>query len=159
MQYALIFQTKDEFDHAVALLNSSAASVLAPQKIEPVDHKLRARLEDALAMSPLNPQKATVLKTWLSAPESDWVAYGKVVDAFIADGIAPAEQAEGKASAAIRDLSWQIAQKLTSDEAAKFDKAIEALAQRSRAAGLVSYRLTPDGRLATENFLKSKDII
>jgi hypothetical protein len=116
-------------------------------------------LEDALAMSPLNPQKATVLKTWLSAPESDWVAYGKVVDAFIADGIAPAEQAEGKASAAIRDLSWQIAQKLTSDEAAKFDKAIEALAQRSRAAGLVSYRLTPDGRLATENFLKSKDII
>ena len=159
MQYALIFQTKDEFDRAVELLNSSTSPIVAPPTTEPVDYQLRTRLEAALAMSPLNPQKATVLKTWLAAPESDWVAYAKVVDAFIADGVATPEQADGKASAAIRDLSWQIAQRLTADEASQFDKAIEALAQRSRASGFVSYRLTPDGRIATENFLKSKDII
>ena len=159
MQYALIFQTKDEFDRAVELLSSTTSPIVSPPTTEQVEYQLRSRLEAALTMSPLNPQKTTVLKTWLAAPDSDWVAYAKVVDAFIADGVATPDQADGKASAAIRDLSWQIAQKLTADEAAKFDKAIEALAQRSRAAGLVSYRLTPDGRIATENFLKSKDII
>jgi hypothetical protein len=157
MQYALVFETKEEFDKAAALVEAHRGSVRISANSAEANHSLTARLEAALAMSPLNPQKATVLRAWLATPPSEWSPYPSVVAAFIQAGLAPAEQASAKASAAIRDLSWQVAQTFSKDELAAFDKAIEMLASRSRAAGIFSYRLTPAGREATERFLKQME--
>lgn len=156
MHFALIFDTKEELDEAAALLNARKGAA------HPVSNDgqaaLAGKLEAALAMSPLNQQRATVLKAWLAAPASEWVPFPAVVKAFVDGGVAPEESANGRASAAIRDLSWQVAQTLSQSELAGFDKAIEALASRSRAAGAYSYRLTPAGRIATERFLKGAEI-
>lgn len=153
MRYAIVFDTKAEFDEAEALLASRRSSPkpnAASAQAAAITHKLEA----ALASSPLNPQKATVLKAWLAAPAEDWVPYPDVVQAFIDAGIgAAAEQATNRASAAIRDLSFQVSQTLSVADLAGYDKAIEALASRSRSAGVFSYRLTPEGRAATEKFL------
>jgi hypothetical protein len=151
-RYAIVFDTKAEFDEAEALLASrrpSTRSSLASAQAAIIN-----KLEAALASSPLNPQKATVLKTWLAAPAEDWVPYAQVVQAFVDSGIGESpEQATNRASAAIRDLSFQVSQTLSAADLAGLDKAIEALASRSRSAGVFSYRLTPEGRAATEKFL------
>ncbi len=157
MQYALIFETKEEFDEVAALIDNNRGK--APPSVEIESSALAQKLETALAMSPLNPQKAVVLKTWLAAPEGEWVPYTAVVQAFVDAGIAPPEQASGRASAAIRDLSWQVAQTLPKGELAQFDKAIEGLASRSRAGGSFSYRLTSAGRLATSRFLNKLETV
>jgi Tfp pilus assembly protein PilX len=151
-RYALIFDTKAEFDEAEALLASRRSSIQSTDAVRST--AMAKKLEAALSSSPLNPQKATVLKTWLAAPSEDWVPYPVVVQAFIDMGIGDsAEQATNRASAAIRDLSFQVSQTLSATDLSGFDKAIEALASRSRSAGIFSYRLTPEGRAATEKFL------
>ena len=155
MRYALVFDTKEEFDEAAAVLSAKkGASTSAGADLS----ALAQRLEAALAMSPLNRQKALVLKTWLAVPDGEWLPYPVVVQAFVAEGIAPKEQAGGIASAAIRDLSWQVSQTLPKSDWAEFEKAIEALASRSRSGGTFSYRLTPAGRMATKRFLSKESI-
>jgi hypothetical protein len=157
MHYAMVFDTKEEFDEVAALV---AAKRRQPGIAPESEVSARAqKLEAALAMSPLNAQKATVLRTWLAAPDGEWLPYAAVVKAFVDAGIAAEEQASGRASAALRDLSWQVAQTLPRSDLAQFDKAIEALASRSRAGGAFSYRLTPAGRLATERFLKNVEAV
>jgi hypothetical protein len=153
MQYAMIFRTKQELDEAEAIL-TAAKSGGAGQVPESASTAQAGRLEAALRSAPLNAQKATVLKTWLSAPEGEWVPYADVVRAFGDVGLADSsEQATNRASAAIRDLSWQVAQTLPKSDLEGFSKAIEALASRSRSSGAFSYRLTPAGRIATAQFL------
>lgn len=153
MQYAMIFRTKQELDAAEAILSSARNGSGEAASQTAVD-ALAGRLEAALASAPLNGQKATVLKTWLAAPEGEWVPYADVVRAFSDVGLADSsEQATNRASAAIRDLSWQMANTLPKSDLEGFSKAIEVLASRSRASGAFSYRLTPAGRIATEQFL------
>lgn len=150
-RYAIVFDTKEELDEAEALLANSGRSV--PQSTV-AEGNMADKLEAALASSPLNPQKATVLKTWLAAPPEKWVPYGEVVQAFTKAKIGTTTQdASNRAAAAIRDLSSQISQTLPRADLAHFDKAIEALASRNRAVGFYFYRLTPEGRAATEKFL------
>ncbi|MDB5424494.1 MAG: hypothetical protein JWQ29_1910 [Phenylobacterium sp.] len=151
MQYALVFSTKEELDDAAETL---AAKGLV-SKADPVEAQsaLAQKLEAALTSAPLNRQKETVLRTWLVAAADEWVPYSAVVAAFVRNGIGPSEeQATNRASAAIRDLSFQVSQVLSRNDLAGFDKAIEALASRSRSAG-VSYRLTQAGRVAVTRFL------
>lgn len=155
MRYALIFDTKEEFDAAAALIGKQGT---AKGKSGAEQLGVAQKLEEALAMSPLNAQKATVLKTWLAAPEGEWVPYADVVQAFVDAGIGDEEPARARASAAVRDLSWQVAQTLPRSDLAQFDKAIEALASRSRSGGAFSYRLTPAGRIATARFLSKETI-
>jgi hypothetical protein len=153
MQYAMIFRTKQDLDEAEVIL-AAARRGGAGQDSESASAAHAARLEAALRSAPLNAQKATVLKTWLSAPEGEWVPYADVVRAFSDVGLADSsEQATNRASAAIRDLSWQVAQTLPKSDLEGFSKAIEALASRSRSSGAFSYRLTPAGRIATAQFL------
>jgi hypothetical protein len=150
MQYALVFNSKEELDEAVARLEGKTTGRRGGNP----DAVLAEKLEAALAMSPLNAPKATVLRTWLQAPEGEWVPYSSVVEAFVKSGLgASSEQASNRASAAIRDLSWQVAQTLPRADLASHDKAIEALASRSRASGSYAYRLTPAGRIAGQRFL------
>lgn len=156
MRFALIFDTKEELDEAAALLSATKGTARAA--IEDGQAALADKLEAALARSPLNRQKATVLATWLSAPTIDWVPFPALAKAFIEGDVAPEASASARAAAAIRDLSWQVAHTLSQHDLAGFDKAIEALASRSRAAGVYSYRLTPAGRIATERFLKKAEI-
>jgi len=152
MQFALIFSSKEELDEAVATLAAQAGG--AKVSASNSQNALAQKLEAALRSAPLNQQKATVLRTWLAAPEGDWVPYQSVVQAFVDAGITTSsEQATNRASAAIRDLSAQVSQTLSRSDLAGFDKAIEALASRSRSAGVFSYRLTPAGRVATQKFL------
>lgn len=152
-RYAIVFDTKEEFDEAEALLAGSRRSPRRPSPAS-AQAEIVQKLEAALASAPLNPQKQTVLKAWLAAPADDWVPYADVVQAFIDAGIGDsAVQATNRASAAIRDLSFQVSQTLLPSDLAGFDKAIEALASRSRSAGVFSHRLTPEGRIATQQFL------
>lgn len=151
-RYAIVFDTKEELDEAQALIARSGRSL--PRSNSTAEAGLADKLEAALASSPLNPQKATVLKTWLAAPPERWVPYAEVVDAFLKAKIgASAQDATNRAAAAIRDLSYQVSQTLPRADLANYDKAIEALASRNRAVGFYFYRLTPEGRAATENFL------
>lgn len=152
MQYALIFASKEEFDEAVVTLSGSGRA--AKTTLASTQSALVEKLEAALASAPLNAQKATVLRTWIAAPEGEWVPYSAVVKAFVDSGITASDvQATNRASAAIRDLSAQVSQTLSRNDLAGFDKAIEALASRSRSSGTFSYRLTDAGRTATERFL------
>lgn len=156
MRFALIFDTKEELDEAAALLSGRKGTARAA--IEDSQAALADKLEAALANSPLNRQKATVLATWLAAPATDWVPFPALVEAFVEGGVAPEDKASARATAAIRDLSWQVAHTLSQHDLAGHNKAIEALASRSRSAGVHSYRLTPAGRIATERFLKKAEI-
>lgn len=150
-RYAIVFDTKEEFDEAEALIANSRRS--GPRSTA-AEGDMVAKLEAALASSPLNPQKATVLKTWLAAPPEKWVPYGEVVQAFRDAKIGTSTQDAGnRAAAAIRDLSSQISQTLPRADLADYDKAIEVLASRNRAVGFYFYRLTPEGRAATQKFL------
>ncbi len=153
MKFAMLFDTKQEFDAAHAILYPAKGKSGEPAP-QGASEALAGRLEAALGSAPLNAQKTTVLKTWLAAPEGEWVPYADVVQAFSDAGLADSrEQATNRASAAIRDLSWQVAHTLPKSDLEGFSKAIEALASRSRSSGAFSYRLTPAGRIATEQFL------
>jgi hypothetical protein len=156
MQFALVFNTKEEFDDAAALIAAKRGGA-APSS-DSDQSSLVQKLVAALSVSPLNPQKATILKTWLAAPDGEWVLYAKVIQAFADAGLATKGQESPRAAAALRDLSWQVAQTLTRGDLAQYDKAIEALASRSRSGGAYSYRLTPAGRTATELFLSKETI-
>lgn len=156
MRFALIFDTKEELDEAAALLR--ARNGAARPRTDDGQAALADKLEAALASSPLNRQKATVLKAWMAAPATEWVPFPALAKAFVDGGIAPEGSAPARAAAAIRDLSYQVAHTLSQHDLASFDKAIEALASRSRAAGTYSYRLTPAGRIATERFLSKAEI-
>lgn len=155
MRYAMIFDTKSELDQAAALLaadKGKATSAPADdQKARIIDG-----LEKALGISPLNRQKSTVLKAWLAMPEGEWLPHAKVVQAFVDAAISVPDKAGGQAAAALRDLSWQVSQVLPRSDLAQFEKPIEALASRSRSGGSFSYRLTPEGRVATERFLSKE---
>lgn len=153
MRYALIFDTKDELDRAAALLMTGKGAIAAAADDSDA---LVERLEKALAVSPLNPQKATVLKTWLAAPKGEWVPHATVVQAFIDAAVSTPDKAGGQAAAALRDLSWQVSQILPRSALTGFEKPIEALASRSRAGGSFSYRLMPEGRIAIERFLSKE---
>jgi len=156
MRYALIFDTREEFERAAELVGAKAGQALPSD--DDTAPGLVDKLEAALAISPLNPQKATVLKTWLAAPAGEWVPFARLAEAFVVAGLGVGETANNRASAAVRDLSWQVSQILTQSELAAFDKAIEALASRSRAAGVSSYRLTAAGRLAARRFMKKEAV-
>ncbi len=153
MRYALIFDTKNELDRAVALLMEGKGAIAVATDDS---NTLVNRLGKALAVSPPNPQKLTVLKTWVAAPEGAWVPHATVVQAFIDAAVSTPDKAGGQAAAALRDLSWQVSQVLPRSDLTEFEKPIEALASRSRARGSFAYRLTPEGRIATERSLSKE---
>lgn len=114
------------------------------------DSGLVKRLKEALSYPDNDGIKSSILETLLEAPAGDWVPYPKMVEAAANSLQLTMEDSARRAPAALRDLSWQVKQKVDPSELSGKQKAIEVLAERIRSGGTFSYRLTPAGRRAVE---------
>ena len=116
---------------------------------------LADRLHRALCVVPLNAQKVVVIRVLQAAPEADWVSYPTIIEAFRRAGFVAEQEAEQRANAAIRDISWQMGHGMPDEDVKGLAKAIEVFASRVRSNGTFSYRLTPAGRIAATCLVES----
>ena len=114
------------------------------------DATLVDRIEKALRDYPTNPQKELVQRVLFEETAGTWVAFDKLKMAFTAAGLKASQ-----ASAALRDLSWQLGQVLPAESLANLDANICIFAERMRSAGSFNYRLTSAGREALSRILKN----
>ncbi|GEC31698.1 hypothetical protein N181_01780 [Sinorhizobium fredii USDA 205] len=111
------------------------------------------RLVEALSYPDNDGVKTAVLKVLFEAPEQEWVAYPAMVEGVAQRVKISQEEAARRTPAAIRDLSWQVKQKVDLSDLSGKQKAIEVLAERIRSGGSFSYRLTHAGQSAVEIWL------
>jgi len=111
---------------------------------------LADRIETALHADPLNQQRKLMLEMLLANPPGAWMSFDAMKSKFVASGMM-----ETQASAALRDLSWQMGHRLPNRDTASLDVKITVLAERIRQNGVMNYRLTQAGRAAVEAFLGS----
>ena len=107
-------------------------------------------IEKALRDFPGNAQKDLVQRTLFEEKAGVWVPFSKLKEAFAAAGMK-----ESQASAALRDISWQLGQVLPSEFLANLDANICVFAERMRSGGSFNYRLTTSGRQALSRIIQS----
>ncbi|MGI0525741.1 hypothetical protein [Rhizobium giardinii] len=117
------------------------------------DAGLTKRLVEALSYPDNDGIKSSLIETLFAAPASEWVAYPTMVEAAAKQVQMTKEDSARRTPAALRDLSWQVKQKVDPTDLSGKQKAIEVLAERIRSGGAFSYRLTPAGRRAAEIWL------
>lgn len=134
---------------AVGAYRSGGNLPAAPGNVQP---ELADRILACLHASPSNITKERVLRTLLAAPCADWVPYPDIVDAVAKDADFPEDAAPAnRTKAAMRDLSEQM--RPLAAGVRPGEKSIEVLAERSRSAGVIQYRLTVAGRDAVRRLL------
>jgi hypothetical protein len=119
------------------------------------DAGLIERLLEALSYPDKDGIKSSIIETLLAAPAFEWVAYPTMVEAAAEQVQMTKEVSARRTPAALRDLSWQIKQKVDPTDLSGKQKPIEVLAERIRSGGEFSYRLTSAGRRAAEIWLHS----
>lgn len=125
-------------------------SFLPQLDVEQAGDGLAKRLRDALSYPDNDGIKTCILEALLAAEPGEWVAYPTIVE-VVAKQLRMSEDDSGRRTpAALRDLSWQVKQKVDPSDLSGKQKAIEVLAERVRTGGTYSYRLTAAGRRAVE---------
>jgi hypothetical protein len=124
------------------LLATPLSSSSAPSLIE--------LITKALVSYPPNQPKALLQELLAEAPVGVWVKFESIKLRFIEAGLQATQ-----ASAALRDLSWQIKQVLPAEILADMDAAICIFAERMRSGGTFNYRLTEAGRAALDRLNKN----
>ncbi|MGO6724289.1 hypothetical protein ACC717_27295 [Rhizobium ruizarguesonis] len=118
-----------------------------------VDADLTKRLVEALSYPDTGGIKRSIIETLFAAPAFEWVAYPTMVEIAAEQVQMTKEVSVRRTPAALRDLSWQIKQKVDPTDLSGKQKPIEVLAERIRSGGEFSYRLTSAGRRAAEIWL------
>ncbi len=121
-----------------------------PNATLPAPPSLADRIKAALHAEPLNKQRKLLLQVLAASPAGAWLSFDAMKSEFVAAGLA-----ETQASAALRDLSWQMGAHLPASDTAGLDAKIVVLAERSRKNGVVNYKLTQAGRVAVQTYLAS----
>ncbi|NNH57671.1 MULTISPECIES: hypothetical protein [Rhizobium] len=116
---------------------------------------LTEKLVKALSYPDKDGIKSSIIETLFGAPASEWVAYPTMVEAAAEQVQMTKEVSARRTPAALRDLSWQVKQKVDPTDLSGKQKPIEVLAERIRSGGEFSYRLTSVGRRAAEIWLHS----
>jgi hypothetical protein len=99
---------------------------------------------------PPNPQKTLLQKLLFDAPAGTWVSFDSIKTSFVQAGLKGSQ-----ASAALRDLSWQLGQVFPADTLEKLDANICIFAERMRSGGAFNYRLTEAGRAALDHLIQN----
>jgi hypothetical protein len=133
---------------AIARHRAGEVAGPVPNDALPAPSSLANRIETALHAEPLNKQRKLLLEMLAASPAGAWLSFDTMKSKFVVNGLA-----ETQASAALRDLSWQMGAHLPASDTAGHDAKIVVLAERSRKNGVVNYRLTPAGRIAVQAYL------
>ncbi|HZT86906.1 MAG TPA: hypothetical protein VFA12_02985 [Stellaceae bacterium] len=147
-------------EEASIVLNAIAAfrekDVPAKNKGQEALSPLAERIYDALNTSTFTKPSQVATKVLLATPPSETVPLARLIEAFIAEGLAGNhDEAWNRVRAAFANLSWLMGQRLLPEDLSGVSKPVDVFAPRSLDQnGKRLYRLSDAGRAAAEKFFQ-----